>query len=453
MTESAAEVRNAVIAHLRKHHPDVCRHWFDNIQAVDLQGGVLRLLVGEPVQLKYLQRCCIDKFTEASQAVTRRLTAVAFVGVEDARAAYSRGSEGGRSHRAGPNGSSGSNHDEMLLSPDYTFENFVIGPDNRLAYAAARAVAQKPGKAYNPYFIHGGVGLGKTHLLQAICQQLMRDYPEQNIYYVSCDSFTNQFMESLQAGEMQDFRHRFRNVDVLVIDDIHFLARRDQTQEEFFHTFNTLYQTGRQIVLSSDAPPNVIPHLEERLVSRFNSGLVFHIDKPNYETRVAILKMKATMRNIALPDEVAAFIASKVDSNIRELEGAIATLGVMAALGSQPIDVDLARAALGATGQENGQHQPTVHNIIDVVCDYYDVKLSEILSKKKTKSIARPRQVCMWLARKLTRFSLEEIGGYFGGRDHTTVLHAVRTINTKVGSDARLAHDLEYLDKVLTDTA
>jgi len=336
-------------------------------------------------------------------------------------------------------------YDEMLICPDYTFDQFVQGPGNRLALAAAMAVAEKPGESYNPFFVHGGVGLGKTHLLQAICQTIMREAPDTRIYYISCESFTSQFMHAVRQGQMSDFRHRFRNVDVLMIDDVHFFSKREQSQEEFFHTFNTLYQARKQIVLSSDAAPNDIPDLEERLVSRFNSGLVAQIEKPSYETRVSIVKMKAGLRNMDLPDEVAAYIASKIDSNIRELEGAITKLGMLSRLEKAPIDLVLAKEAMGKHGPGESNRQPSVQHIIEVVCDYYDVKLTEILSKRKYKSIAQPRQICMWLARRLTRYSLEEIGGYFGGRDHTTVLHAIKAIDVRQGTDERLAGDIAHL--------
>ncbi|MCL4211604.1 MAG: chromosomal replication initiator protein DnaA [Phycisphaerales bacterium] len=444
----------------------MCRHWFDDIKPVDLDGGTLRLLVNEPVQKKYLERSCINQFNEAAQAVTDRLLAVRFVDEEEAQSAIVRSARrrGGGAQTdgasaaaprsravAGLNGHGIPGYDEMILSPDYTFDQFVVGPGNRLAHAAAQAVAQKPGESYNPYFIHGGPGLGKTHLLQAMCQTIMREFPDKRIYYVSCESFINQFMESVAEGEMLQFRTRFRNVDVLIIDDIHCLSQRDRTQEEFFHTFNTLYQAGRQIVLSSDAAPAEIPHLEERLVSRFSSGLVVHVDKPCYETRVAILKKKAALRELPLPDDVAAYVASAIDTNIRELEGAIKTLGMIATVAGRPIDLDMAREALGAArGGSEAAQQPTVQEIIEQVCEYYDVKLADLLSKRKYKSIAEPRQICMWLARTLTRYSLEEIGGYFGGRDHTTVLHAIKAIERKREMDDRITRDLAHLTSALS---
>ncbi|MBL9141807.1 MAG: chromosomal replication initiator protein DnaA, partial [Phycisphaerae bacterium] len=341
--------------------------------------------------------------------------------------------------------------EQITLSPDYVFETFVVGPANRLPHAAAQAVAAKPGRVYNPFFVHGGVGLGKTHLLQAICQQMLRQDPAARIVYISCGTFMDLFHESVRAGRMQEFRHRFRHTDMLVVDDIHFLSKHEQTQEEFFHTFNALYQSGRQIVLSSDAAPSEIPDLEDRLVSRFNSGLVAQIDRPPYETRVAIVKAKASLHDLDLPDDVPAYIAARIDTNIRELEGALARLRGLSMANGVPITLELAKQALAqphpGTGDGNGQ--PTVQQIIDAVTRYYDIKLSDLMGKRRHKSIALPRQICMWLARKHTRFSLEEIGGYFGGRDHTTVMHAVRTVSTKTQADVSLHSDVSRIEQML----
>lgn len=440
-------------AYLRRHNPEVCRHWFDEILVAGVEGGLLRLVVNEPVRLKYLQRTCVASFTEAAQAASGRLMTVRFVASEvekvDTSVRLVRQS----------GGSSENNFTEtpmlldeqMLLCPDYCFDAFVVGPGNRLAHAASLAVASKLGRAYNPFFIHGAVGLGKTHLLQAICQTTLRNQPATRILYISCNTFMDAFHECVKAGRMGDFRLRFRNVDLLVIDDIHFLSKREQTQEEFFHTFNMLHQSGRQIVLSSDAAPSEIPALEERLISRFNSGLVARIDRPCYETRVAILKSKAKLHDLQLLDDVAAYVAARIDSNIRELEGALTKIrGFALALG-RSIDLDLAKEALGVNvlivGSKN--NQPSMQTILDSVSLYYDVKMTDLLGKRRHKSIVLPRQICMWLARRHTRYSLEEIGGYIGGRDHTTVLHAVRTVTARSNMDDGLRSDVERLEEGL----
>lgn len=340
----------------------------------------------------------------------------------------------------------------LPINPDYAFGDFVIGPNNRLAHAASVAVSENPGFAYNPLFIHGDVGLGKTHLLQAICLKITQENPDINLHYVSCDGFMTQFMSAVQSGKMAEFRHTFRDVDLLVIDDIHFLAKRDRTQEEFFHTFNALYQGNKQIILSSDAPPEEIPDLEDRLVSRFMWGLVAKVDKPGFETRIEILKRKADARGLTLPDPVVTEIAHYIDTNIRELEGAITKLQIYASVEKRDIDLDLARDALGeefaaaVSAQGTG---PTIDRIITEISGYYSVKRTEILGKRRQKSIALPRQVGMYLSRKYTRHSLEEVGAQFGGRDHTTVMHAVRTITKRSKEDESLHSDVLAIESRL----
>jgi chromosomal replication initiator protein len=433
----------SVLAHVWENNPEICRHWFNEIELVDMDAGTIRLLVREPVQLKFLQRSCTEHFTEAIQSTTGKLLGVEFVGnIEQV--------ESGPVVRSGVLSSSGEmGGEDMILSPDYTFDSFVVGPDNRLAHAAAMAVAKSPARAYNPFFVHGGVGLGKTHLLQAICQSAMQNDPDMRIFYTSCNSFMNQFHEAVQDGEMNSFRNRFRNYDLLVIDDIHDLSNRGPSQEEFFHTFNTLYQAGRQIVISSDAPPNEIPDLEERLTSRFSCGLVANIERPCYETRVAIVRSKARMRSLDLPEDVAGYIAARFDTNIREIEGAITKIQTMAMLDNQTINLTLAKQAVGNRIQGDATTKMTIQDILDTVSGYYGLKLTELLSKRRHKSVALPRQIGMYLARKHTRFSLGEIGGYFGGRDHTTVMHAVKTINGKRSDDTRLDQDIFHIESVL----
>lgn len=434
------DIKARLDAYLRKNHPEICRHWFDEIEPVGIDSGTLNLLVREPVRRQYLQRTCLVQFTEAAQAITGCLLAVRFVGDENISVVKTVGDTGSV-------GATTELDEQLVLSPDYTFETFVVGPSNRLAHAAAVAVSANLGGAYNPLFVHGGVGLGKTHVLQAVCQMVLKQKPTTRIGYLSCQSFAEIFMACVKSGRMQDFRHRFRNLDVLVIDDIHFLSKREQSQEEFFHTFNTLYQSGKQIILSSDASPNDIPDLEERLVSRFNCGLVARVDRPCYETRVAILKSKAALINLAVPEDVCAYIAARIDSNIRELEGALTKVRGYAMANKVEINLDVVKVALAddrvSTVRSN---QPSIQMIIDAVTVYYDIKLSDLMSKRRHKSIALPRQVCMWLARKHTRYSLEEIGGYFGGRDHTTVLHAVRTIGTRRDEDPDISKAVDRIE-------
>ena len=327
---------------------------------------------------------------------------------------------------------------DIGLNPRYTFDNFVVGPCNRFCHAVSLGTAEAPGKAYNPLFLHGNVGLGKTHLLQAICFTLIQNWKDVRILYLSCETFVNHFIGALENGDLEKFRNKYRNVDVLVVDDIHLLANKERTQEEFFHTFNTLYNAGKQIILSSDSPPKDIPTLQERLVSRFKWGLVTEIEPPCYETRMAILKRKGRERGNELPEEVAQLLSERVDTNIRELEGAVNKLYSFANVTGQPINVAFAREVLPDLFQKR-RGAPSMEDIIEVVTGHFGVRLTDLQSKKRTNQIAYPRQVAMFLARKITRHSLEEIGGFFGGRDHSTVLHAVRKIEgqTEADEDAR----------------
>lgn len=418
---------------VRIDHPNLNRNWFDAMTPRQISPGLIQARVETMAQLNFCQGQCQKAFTDAAQQVTGRLIAVSF---------YCDNL---------PKGGVFSDLDQPLpLNPDYVFENFVTGPCNRLPHAASIAVAGKPGQEYNPLFIHGGVGLGKTHLLQAICQKFLEKNGEARILYLSCDSFINQFITAVETGDMNTFRYRYRNLDMLVIDDIHFLRGKDRTQEEFFHTFNTLYQGHKQIVLSADCSPSEIPELEERLVSRFNWGLVARIEKPTYETRVAILQKKARIRGLALPDDVVCYIAAKLESNTRELEGAITTLQGMSVAHGRAIDLEMAKSALGESATAH-QRQITIQQILDAVTKFYNVRLSDLQSKKRHKSIAFPRQVCMYLARRHTRFSLEEIGGYFGGRDHTTVLHAVRTVEADCKNHSDISNQLHQMEHQLGD--
>jgi chromosomal replication initiator protein len=316
---------------------------------------------------------------------------------------------------------------DTFLHSDYTFDNFIVGGSNHFAHAASIAVAEARGQRYNPFFLHGAVGLGKTHLLQAICHEILRRDPRAKITYLSCEAFTNHFIQAVEEGDLTSFRHKYRNVDVLLVDDIQTLRNKDRTQEEFFHTFNTLYNLGRQIVLTSDAPPKEIPDLQERLISRFQMGLVVELTRPDFETRVAILKRKARMRGKELPDDVALMLADRIETNIRELEGAVVRLVSYASLVDKPITVALAEEVLRGTASARTS-AITISDIIEVVAAYYDVKVSDLQGKRRSQSIVFPRQVCMFLARSITKMSLNDIGGYFGGRDHTTVLYAIDKI-------------------------
>jgi chromosomal replication initiator protein len=326
---------------------------------------------------------------------------------------------------------------EARLNPKYTFENFVVGPSNRFVHAASLAIAESPAKAYNPLFIYGGVGLGKTHIMHAMGNELIQKSAKARILYISSEEFTNQLISAIQTRTTPKFRQRYRNVDMLLIDDIHFIAGKESTQEEFFHTFNSLYDAHKQIVISSDRSPKEIRSLEERLVSRFEWGLITDIQPPDFETRIAILRKKSEKETVRLPDEVFFFLAEKIKTNIRELEGALIRVNAYAKLMNKDITVGLAREVLKDMIIE-GERKIGVELIQKRVAQYFDINLQDMKAKKRTRRIAYPRQVAMYLSRDLTDLSLPEIGTSFGGRDHTTVLHACEKIERGFKDDEKL---------------
>ncbi|MEW6572311.1 MAG: chromosomal replication initiator protein DnaA [Bacillota bacterium] len=324
------------------------------------------------------------------------------------------------------------------LNTKYTFDNFVVGNSNRFAHAAALAVAESPARAYNPLFIYGGVGLGKTHLMHAIGHHIISKGNLLKVTYITTEKFTNELIDALKMNETLKFREKYRNVDVLLIDDIQFLAGKERTQEEFFHTFNTLYESSRQIVISSDRPPKEIPTLEERLRSRFEWGLISDIQPPDLETRVAILRKKSQMENIEVPDETLVYIADKIQSNIRELEGAFVRLVAFAALTNNPVTPEAAATVLKDVFKVSRPQRITVDIIQEAVSKYFNLRPEDLKTKKRTRAVAYPRQIAMYLTRELTDMSLPKIGEYFGGRDHTTVLHAYEKITVEIQSDLTL---------------
>lgn len=329
------------------------------------------------------------------------------------------------------------------LTPDHTFDNFVVGPSNSFAHASAMAVAKEPGRAYNPLFIHGGTGLGKTHLMQAIGLTVL-EKGKGTICYTSSESFTNEFIQALQQHKLTEFRNKYRNMDVLLIDDIHFLAGKESTQEEFFHTFNALFQNQKQIVMTSDRPISEIANLQKRLVSRFEWGLVTEMDMPDLETRVAILRQKCEQRKLELPDSVLFFIAEHVRSNIRKLEGSLLRVASYASLTRKTLTPDLLEHLLRDTIEQENQSAITIEDIQRAVAEYFDIRLGDMTGKQRPKNIAVPRQVAMFLSRELTDHSLPSIGNAFG-RNHATVLHAHRTITDKMKSDSSLRQSIQSI--------
>ncbi len=333
----------------------------------------------------------------------------------------------------------------LVTSSRYTFDSFVIGSGNRFAHAASLAVAEAPAKAYNPLFIYGGVGLGKTHLLQAIGHHVLTHKPMARVMYVSSERFTNDLINSIRDDKTVEFRNKYRTADVLLIDDIQFLAGKERTQEEFFHTFNALHESSRQLIISSDRPPRDIPTLEDRLRSRFEWGLIADIQPPDYETRIAILRKKAELDAIDLPDEVVQYIAQRISSNIRELEGALSRLRAHAQMSRAPLSVELAAEVLREILPQTRVRPITIPAIQRAVADFFGIRVEEMKAKRRTKGVAFPRQVAMYLSRELTDASLPRIGEEFGGRDHTTVMHACDRVKTAVIQDTHLAAGIKSL--------
>ncbi len=339
--------------------------------------------------------------------------------------------------------------DESGLRERYRFENFVIGKSNEFAYATAYATAQSPGRLYNPLFIYGGVGLGKTHLMQAIGHFVKSKRAKVKIYYTPAENFMNEMVQAIQNRRTLEFKNKYRSLDLLLIDDIQFLSGKDQTQEEIFHTFNSLYDSRRQIVLTSDRPPKDISHLEERLVSRFQSGLVADIQPPDMETRIAILKKKAAQDGFSVPNDVIYFIAESVKSNIRELEGCLIRVAAFGSVSDRELTVDLAREVLKDIISGNGKRPVSLEAIQKAVANFFSIPEESLRSRKRTKELVIPRQIAMYLCRELTGASLNDIGSRFGGKDHTTVLHAIRQVEKQLAANQDTAQQLERITKLI----
>ncbi|MDI6728429.1 MAG: chromosomal replication initiator protein DnaA [Thermodesulfovibrionales bacterium] len=336
----------------------------------------------------------------------------------------------------------------IYLNPRYTFDTFVVGPSNQFAHAAAMRVGENPGYAYNPLFIYGGVGLGKTHIINAIGNAIVDKNPGMIVYYVSAEQFTNEVISSIRHEKMAELKEKYRNVDVLLIDDIQFISGKTTTQEEFFHTFNSLYEKQRQIVISSDRSPMEIADITDRLRSRFSMGLIADIQPPEVETKVAIIYKKADAEKLSINDEVAYFIATKIKSNIRELEGCLIKLGAHASLTGMPIDINMAKNVLKDLISEDDK-PITVETIQKAVCEYFGIKAQELKTKKRTKEVANARQIAMYIAKQLTQLSLSEIGRCFGGKDHATVIYACKQIEDRRSRDENLNKSIENIIKKL----
>ncbi|MBE5778097.1 MAG: chromosomal replication initiator protein DnaA [Clostridiales bacterium] len=338
------------------------------------------------------------------------------------------------------------------LNPKYNFDTFVVGGGNRFAHAVSLAVAEVPAKAYNPLFIYGGVGLGKTHLMHAIGHYAHELYPDMNIVYITSEDFTNLLISAMQSNQTQEFRDRFRNADILMVDDIQFIAGKQSTQEEFFHTFNHLREAGKQIVMTSDKPPKEIHRLEERLCSRFEGGLIADIQRPDFETRLAILRKKADFEKIVVGDDILELIAEKIDTNVRELEGSLTRLTAYSALSHRPIDIQLAREALRELFNHSESRRVTCDIIQEAVAEYYGVDVNDLKGPRRSHEIAVPRQIAMYLTREMLGLSLTKIGEAFGGRHYTTVMASIDKVEESIKQSPSLASLLDDIRRRIKDT-
>ncbi len=413
--------------------------WFSDTKAVSLTDkNVLVIQVPNDFIKDWIESRYIDLIEEVIHSLTNNKWKLELFTPEEINKNAFRDKEDTLKKR----GNSTSKRDNLKgyyngLNPRYTFDTFVVGNSNRFAHAASLAVAEAPAKAYNPLFIYGDVGLGKTHLMQAIAHFILAHSPDSKVVYVSSETFTNELINAIKDDRTIEFREKYRNIDILLVDDIQFLAGKERTQEEFFHTFNALHEANRQLIISSDRPPKEIPTLEERLRSRFEWGLITDMQKPDLETRIAILRKKADLEDLEIPNEVIIYIANKIQSNIRELEGALIKVIAYSSLVNREIDTELAQEALKdlVVSESKENKKIDVPLVKKVVTDYYNLKLEDMDSKKRTQNISFPRQIAMYLVRELTDLSLPQIGEDFGGRDHTTVLHAYNKIEQKYEED------------------
>lgn len=417
--------------------------WIKSIEPTSLEDNILKLGVPNNFTKDILENRYKDLIVNSLKSVSNKTFNIDFFIISE------EAFEKEVSNKTENNNTALTMNDEMstILNPKYTFDSFVIGNSNRFAHAASLAVAESPAKAYNPLFIYGGVGLGKTHLMHAIGHYVQNVNSKSKVVYVSSEKFTNELINSIKDDKNVDFRNKYRNVDVLLIDDIQFIAGKERTQEEFFHTFNALYEANKQIILSSDRPPKEIPTLEDRLRSRFEWGLIADIQPPDFETRIAILKKKADVENLNISNDVMVYIATQIKSNIRELEGALIRIVAYSSLTNREINVDLAAEALKDIISSKNSRQITIELIQDIVSSYYNLKIEDFKSSRRTRNVAFPRQIAMYLCRKLTDTSLPKIGEEFGGRDHTTVIHAYEKISQCLKKDETLQSTVSDLTK------
>jgi chromosomal replication initiator protein len=458
MELTAAEAWARILERARPQLPEqIFRSWLEGTQPLTLTQQQLAVATANEFAVEWIEDKYGPLLANAAERVLGRRLAIVFQSVPAARgAAASPGPQAGPAGRVAAAASPGPRPPRAViaapLNERYSFDRFVVGTNNQLSAAACRAVAEAPAENYNPLFIYGGVGLGKTHLMHAIGHALLERDPTKRVSYVSSERFMNDLIASIQEGRMAEFRRRYREADLLLIDDIQFLGERERTQEEFFHTFNALHEARRQIVMTSDRPPKEIAGLEERLVSRFEWGLVADIKPPDFETRVAILRKKAADDDIALADEVVEFIARNCRSNVRELEGAVIKLLAYSSLTRREVSIELAREALGNVLRDTAATATlTPAGIRERVAREWGVTVDGLVSKKRTKELTVPRQVAMYLIRELLDLPLVEIGRLFGGRDHSTVIHSINKVEDEARQDAAFAAKLRSVRAELAD--
>jgi len=437
MVMTAAELWQTALglleAQISKHQFET---WLQPCQAHQLQGNTLYITVTTEFNRNWLENNYTPTVQQALSSILNKEMLVRFTLTKDdpQKPLPSEKTLG---------------EDLPILNPRYTFDNFIIGESNRYAHAACLAISEAPARAYNPLFIYGGVGLGKTHLMHAIGHFVLQRYPGIKVVYISCEKFTNEFISSIQQRKTVEFRAKYRSIDLLLVDDIQFLAGKEQTQEEFFHTFNALHEANKQIIFSSDRPPKEIATLEERLRSRFEWGLITDIQPPDYETRVAILRQKAASENFRIPLELTSYLAGRIKSNIRELEGGLNRIMAYVSFSKKPVSRELIDEVLRNLFPEEKTRILTILDIQKVVAAHFGLKLEELSAKKRTRNISLPRQVAMYLARKNTEASLPRIGDEFGGRDHTTVIHACDKVAADIVSDAAFSSIVRELEAKL----
>jgi chromosomal replication initiator protein len=447
MQPSAEKIWEVAQEHLRsKINPDTYKMWFAPIKPAEMDGNTITLEVANEFFEIWLKDNYSNVLQDALAIHAGRRLQVKFKinGQLPAQPAPTRAVK-----ITEPLSERAASHTDALFNPKNTFDTFVVGTNNNFACAAAKAVAEAPGKSYNPLFLYGGVGLGKTHLLHAIGQHVSATKRGARVAYVSSEKFTNEYIDSLQNNKLVAFRKKYRQTDVLLIDDVQFLAGKERIQEEFFHTFNALHEAHRQIVLTCDRPASEIQGLEHRLVSRFEWGLVTDLQPPDVEMRLAILKKKAQIMGVQLPDEVVNFLANRIRTNVRRLEGALIRVASYASLTGKKLGIEIVEGLLREILHEEGRFTVSIEAIQKKVAEHFDIRLADMTSKRRPENIAFPRQIAMYFSRQLTESSLNAIGEAFGGRDHGTVLHACRLVKNRMEVDANVRQVVHYLEKQL----